>query len=798
MEYNISTLSEQEELIQKLSERIIGKRMKYPICILKPDDEVSLHTFMDQLYHPIMGHKTDTLQVYSDYCKEDSIDSQGENGIAKDFLRSFQISLSFVSYAPSLKEENFQILSSKDDVVFLIKYWEANSTITKEMILKVLRDADSLEKDFKKKIYLILVYDQELSHIIEKLNKDAAIINFHKLSVTDAKRYLQDYADNSTIEQHTAALYSTLGGNLNIILKYIKLLEGSPQTGSEINTIIENAIQETIGNIKKELDVHYMESLNYLSIMPKYLDPFELRGINENLALSEIENLIDVLEKLSVLYPVDDIYYFFLTEIKKEILNMHKGKKETLSKNYYKHIKKKHPLDYLMRARFLQSMKYPDNDILSLYILALGTAFRKNNKYMMEEIKKLVENSVMNEACVQDFQKVYKMYKDYIDSEYKIKVSFYDEAMEFFKSNLSELIRSEFLKNDILRFAPEYKVGDLLEKYCKLLIKILLSLDHDSYMYEKAHYATCIMILLPHLKDKFNDENSHNLLENKLREIEKNDSILKQCMIYHKNIMLRKSFMNENLDVAIDNSNQALRFFKSENDISEQYMTLSGLIGLFTANAQFDRAQKAYEEIQTLGNNYQDCFLPQYYKTENNKIILDFLYNEERLSISDIKEIMKSLLDIRDANNVSKAVIYTNLAALSLYIDEIDMYENYKKLLENHLNYDDCSDLEDSTVDDFYAYYFGWFEFGKAIMQGKHEEAKNRYHALSDFIPTIFKQHEIIFKDKHKKYKDVLDKTLTGKEFALFAIKQKRSNHRSWNFFSRGFMVSDLQHSSFY
>ena len=221
-------------------------------------------------------------------------------------------------------------------------------------------------------------------------------------------------------------------------------------------------------------------------------------------------------------------------------------------------------------------------------------------------------------------------------------------------------------------------------------------------------------------------------------------------------------------------------------------MTLNTLLSLSIVNGDLEKATNYKNKIIKLKNKTN---LPQYYKSEMNFILLEIFENSD-LNYEVIRDKYLSILVNKYISLTTKNIIYTNLSAISLEYGKIENYEQYKKTINNINNIDDISNMKDESIDDFYRYYFAWFEFGKNIMVGNLENAKNIYIQLNDFIPTIFKGDETILKLKYRYYKDIFDeKNLTGKDFSRFIV-DKKNNYKDWTFFSRGFMLTDIHHTS--
>lgn len=109
---------------------------------------------------------------------------------------------------------------------------------------------------------------------------------------------------------------------------------------------------------------------------------------------------------------------------------------------------------------------------------------------------------------------------------------------------------------------------------------------------------------------------------------------------------------------------------------------------------------------------------------------------------------------------------------------------------------DDLSDINDTSIDDFYRYFFGWFEFCKLLLENSQQLAKNKYRQLQNFYPIIFESEKKMLIEKHRRYGKILESNIkTGKEFSEFLLQSKFSS-KEWAYFRRGLMLTDIQYTS--
>ncbi|EGP68125.1 hypothetical protein [Streptococcus mitis] len=197
-------------------------------------------------------------------------------------------------------------------------------------------------------------------------------------------------------------------------------------------------------------------------------------------------------------------------------------------------------------------------------------------------------------------------------------------------------------------------------------------------------------------------------------------------------------------------------------------------------------------EIEALSDKHN---LPVYWKSKNNFVVLDFLSGVKG-DFDYWKSQFERIINEYELNDVSKHLIYTNLCSISLYYSKIEEYRCYKTILEELMRVEDLADLDDTSIDDFYRYYFGWFEFCLLLLENKHQQAKNKYNQLEGFSPVIFESDKKLLVEKHRRYKKILESDIeTGKEFSDF-ISQTKFSSREWNYFRRGLMLTDIQYTS--
>ena len=185
-------------------------------------------------------------------------------------------------------------------------------------------------------------------------------------------------------------------------------------------------------------------------------------------------------------------------------------------------------------------------------------------------------------------------------------------------------------------------------------------------------------------------------------------------------------------------------------------------------------------------------------------IIADFLRYEQchtkkhcfKYAKKVVKKLRKQLHHIPCA---TEFVIITNICSLNLYYGNITEYLKFKKYLENLMDCDDVSNIDDEDVDDFYRYYFAWFEIYRYILEEKWQNAEIITNSLKNFVPSLFKKQEVFWDKKLLALKQIIlnGKILDGYDFCNKLVPLKRRSSELASFFCRGLMLSDLQYTSY-
>lgn len=725
------------------------------------------------------------VTVYTDFNDNNISDTYKISSIDK-FLKIISINASaslatFGSVGISFKydktELDKQILNNTQNnyLIFLIQHWEWLDNKIQLFLARLINNSSHYEKTYNKKIIIVIGDKNDLNSSLKFQDK----LDIHKFELNDLKnilnhkfKNLQQEIPDTIIE----TLYPLTEGNLEKIYNLTTLSIND----SKIEQLLDDLLSKIEDDFKKkELNTEF---IYMLSVLPEYFNPYDVEEYF-NLKTFQIEKAVDILSKLLVLTSVEnrENFYSMIFILKEKLLTtINNGRKEIYQK-YYQYICNKDPFNYKLKIDILSKFETDNNILLALYLLWYEHIQAHENIFEKEILFNL-------EYLNNENKKIFKKYIHYTYST-DVNYSLYEEELPE-----NSLLSSILLKNDI-NFQGHTKQSSSFNSLCNLLYENILEESKKNIKIEPIHYLSCIYMLLPHLIDKLNQVDKFQNL---------NECIVKKFYItrdieesaqYLLHIYKRKSFLYKTNDIAINDANIALRFFRNIGDEIEQYYTLGSLLGMYIVASDYIKANQIKQEIINLYENHNKC-LPMYWKSLNNFIVLNFLSTNDKNFEYWKQKFEDILTNNDDLNDVTIHLIYTNLCSISLYYSNITEYEKYKRCLEQYMNVENLSDINDPTIDDFYRYYFGWFEFCELLLKHETDNAKRQYNKLKDFYPTIFESQKILFFEKHRRYGAIFDKNInTGKEFSNFLL-HSRQPAKEWNYYRMGLMVTDIQYTS--
>lgn len=733
--------------------------------------------------------KDEEYKIFSDIKKYDNLQNYEQNkyfNLFSKIMVPISVNLVIVSVGISTESNKIEkmILKNKyKNIIVIIESWENLSSEVQNFIIILLNRKEDFIKQYSKKSITIIYgttnnnYDDEL--------KDSLfdnIVEYSNLSLENSFQLIHKYTNYRDVDYKSfAEIYNINLGDFENILTTLRLTKEYKYTLS--NDTLEDLLNNMLIEVDKKMyfkNISNAKVLKLFSLFPKCFDPYEIVNLEISVDMFELEKNIEILEKLFVLFKnktSNPITYTMLLQLKNKLLNSNEGLKREVFKLYYQYLNEFFPLDFKRRIDIQINYLKDEDEILYQYLLLYDYYFTNNMKYNMDFITKEFENINISKNNKNLFRYI---------THFKYKESQTLSNKLYYIKN--DRIIAFLLKRDIEYYSTNVDANVRLKSLCDILYELIITKKcFENYSLMKGIY---IVILIPQYADKFNDSEKANILIEEFNSIKSRSKTVKEHIEYYKNILNRKSYLFDPTDIAILKCKKVLKFFDDRKDNKEIYMTLNTLLSLYIINNELELAEKCKLEIIKI----YDENLPQFYKSKMNFILLDIISGK----YTDYNKIISNYTTILNENisETSRSIVFTNLCSLALEYDDFQAYKKFKTEFEVLNNIEDVSDINNEEIDDFYRYYFGWFEFGKNIIQGNKLKAKQIYQDLDNFVPTIYKSESQILSYKHNCFKNVFESNIThGKEFSEFAFSIK-NNYRSWKFLSRGFMLTDIMHTS--
>ena len=726
-------------------------------------------------------------KVFSDSRKYGNLENYEQNKYFNLFSKiTVPISVNLLIFSigistESKKIEKLILKNNHKDIVIIIENWEMLSSEVQDFILILLKNKEKFIKRYSKNS-ITIVYGA--TNINDKLNDYFFdnIIEYGNLSLKDSFLLIQQYTDFNDIDYKLfEEIYKINIGDFSRILTTLKLTREYEYKLSEgtLEKLLNNILIEVDEKIKFK-NISNKKILELFSLFPKCFDPYEIVNIDVSVDKYELEKNIDILENLFVLFKHEMKYtaeYSMLLQLKNKLLNSDSHLKKEIFQLYYQYLTEFFPLDFKRRIDVQINYLKDEYEILYQYILLYDYYFINDMKYNIECLIEEFENiniSNMNK----------KFFRDIVNFKYNNSLTLSQTLCDI----RDDRIHAFLLKKDIEYYSTNIDYSVRLKNLCNILHELVII--KNCFKNNPLMKAIYITILIPQYADKFNDINKANMLVEEFNCINSKSATAQEHIEYYKNILNRKSYLFYPTDLAILKCKSVLKFFEEKNDIKEIYITLNTLLSLYVINDELELAEECKSKIIDM---YVEN-LPQFYKSEMNFILLDIISGKS----TNYKEILSRYITIlnKDITITSKNIILTNLCSLALENNDFKIYKKYKNEFETLNNIEDVSDINNELIDDFYRYYFAWFELGKNLICGNKQKAKELYKKLEHFVPTIYKSEYEILNYKYKCFENIFKSDIkSGRNFSEYAFERK-NNFRNWKFLSRGFMLTDIHHTS--
>lgn len=674
----------------------------------------------------------------------------------------------------------------KQNLLIVINNFNGQSEDMCTAIKDIIRDINTCLSAKKKNNVTIVIFSktyEELKDIkfnniirMDRLDKN----DIYKLAVNSNEFKGLQFDDFEKVYELNAGNWDGTFSTLRIIKSdNFKLDEES------LDKLLDKLLKKINDKIKFE-KISADKVLKLFTVFPKLFDPYEVTKLDFNITEYELEEGIQILERLVVLKKENEKskYYSMIQLLKDNLLRRNEKTKKELFNIYYKYLVKFSPLEYQRKIDVQTNYLHDIEELKFQYLLQYEYYFINKMNENIVELKNIIsKNNVLS--------KLDEMFTDISSFNYLDKT----KSLYFKYASENKKINAFFLKKDIEYYSIAYNSYSDLKSLCDKLYEIII--EEKIFNEDPFYKVLFLIILIPQYIDKFNEEEKTNTLLKELKEIknQKNSEEVTKNVELYSHILKRKSYLLKDTFSAIIDCKSALAFFEEAKNIDEMYMTLNTLMCLEIINDNMSAAFEYKERILQLNLCDDKKTILQYYKSEMNFILLDIFNDnlDNNAAINKYKDILNAE---KNLSNTVQSILCLNICALSLENDDIATYEEYKNKAQEINKVEDIASLDDKSINNFYSYYFVWFEFGKNILQNNIDKARDIYIKLKDFIPTIYIKESKIFDKKYKSYEDIFNNTIkSGKEFSNYALN-KKSNIKEARFFFRGSMLTDIHHTS--
>ena len=683
----------------------------------------------------------------------------------------------------------------------------------------ILKNILKLEKEFHKKIFLLVTDTQEIyQDTIFKYTNSYKRIQLPKYTIDDVKNFLSKKNIKFDISNANLEHIWTLSqGNLDIVnFLYDQILINEQDYISTLQEIVLKRISIIKNQGEKcEISAKKMEEIVFSAALAlkKFSAQFITNIINEK--ITDIETGLDIVSQEALLKKDFKNYYKFIsTDIQNYITEITLDKHVSLLISYYDFYAKNEQDEYYLRAYYIyRYWKQMCPLAFSLFILAYISA-----KQMEDDIKiKNIDDIIMQTWVDEEYKEMYSVICNYynilfaqscieevglayrnIINKYRWEVPIQAEiTYEYFLYLYKNTDFRKTTYRNILNKCISYAKSELM---IPTPDEIAIKPIDETILRLKIIYgiAPCVLDLL-------NDYQTFNDLYHKSQELSSNNNTKEHGIgEYIENVFNRKAFLFANQAACNVYYEKAKSYFERNEIWVEYCITLVCQAGTDIVIQEF---QKAIElcilaEMQAKEKNIE---IPQIDKLYNNRIIAEFLLKElesktPKKAIAAANAAIRELKKlINKEKNATQFVIYTNICSLYLYAGNDKQYIAYKSRLEKLYGCNDISDITDEDIDDFYRYYFAWFELYRKINGEKWNEALRQIRQIDNLIPALFRKQEIFWEEKNSAVQAIIEshKKISAYDFCHNLVKTKRNEQSLSKFFYRGLMLSDLQYTSY-
>lgn len=513
---------------------------------------------------------------------------------------------------------------------------------------------------------------------------------------------------------------------------------------------------------------------------------------DEYLSVAEEHKLIEGAEK----------YYFSNQRIKNYFRLKLAKREKALHHQFSKFLQQRHPEDYYNRGRHIQysilnSHSGINNEAWQMLILAYmrwnsNYGFIEDKYNILSCIRGLIDlNPSMQRETQRDIlEKLIEGYSAFINYDYKralIQMQSISEGL------LCTALRAECLRIILLCFL---QLADDLTAIRNSAVSLYQLVERDDFD-EDEQYCRAALVMLEVFSDRCVDTNKARVLKEKLVDTINRHHYSSDFLALNA-CYNRKAALFYVAEIAFNQTNQSVGFYREYNDIKNLYMSLCNNAANALICGKYEPAKKALTECLSMIKKYPPTYFPSVYKVVNNVILMKYLQDERDNSETSemiIETAKKALTNykvmlskpIKEVSHVA----YLNWLGLSILCNQNEWKDELKKAAANFLD-----------TDLFYEYYFRDLKFAGYLLQQNVCDAKTELDILNEINVPLLQPYKMIFQKRRQIQAQLLENPsiIEGNAINYHNLMKRECSHiqdTSCVFFGRGFLLSDLQFLSF-
>lgn len=651
----------------------------------------------------------------------------------------------------------------------------------------------STNEYFKKKEICFLISSE--TPISSKYN----IITVDPLCLDDIKQLIcemsQDQIDADKI-------FSLSKGNLELTENLIKY-------GSHDEKLLEEIIHKRILDVKNVVSFFSEDEIFEICTYGTYfLNGFTLEQIfkiyNKKVDFDNLFKLFINLNKIGIVNSNNQLINYDILEFKRIINKKNYDFAELYLNKFYEFYTNNY--DYLYDERLTYILELYKKNKLKDYLNSKITGL-----LFVCTILKIYDRTITDSSKIKEYL---DKKTNSVTSKYSFPKSLYSILLKIINKTLSYedlnslnlenedvLVKMEILRLSILLLGKKTASTEAMNELITFTIDFL---EHDDNVKIEVYAKLRIMdTLISQLQNRSTLYHlSNKLLEkynNLIRHYEVNNPKIHNAYKYLK---YRRTSLYDKCDISIQKLQDAIAFYSEENNIYELYYCYVNLLGLYVITGRESTSQciKVCNEIQELIDN-NDVIFEKKYKYKNN-LLLQKLNEEIKKTITNdeyIDVIKRYSEQFKDLYNDS----HSKVVKLN-YISLLSQINNKEGL--NYINEFLIENGNEHNLDSFYKYNLNNLKIIIYIINNEWSKAKQLLEYLYKIEMPNYNLNAVYFTKRLDALKLIISKKIKCNSIKEYNNLIKNvlcdlnlSNDyfngldESWDFFSRSFIMSDLQ-----